>query len=81
MGLILVVLLLALVFGGLGFVFPILWGYANGTGFCYVFVEAIVALTAAHSPIFWSSRRGINRESRTPTDATPNRRSVCAATG
>ena len=52
MGLILVVLLLALVFGGLGFVYPILWIVALVllVGWIFGFSPAVVATRGRHKP-------------------------------
>jgi hypothetical protein len=53
-----------------------MWGYTKGTGIFYIVVGAVLVLTAALSPIFFSSRREVSRQSRATTDATANPRSV-----
>ena len=47
-----------------------LWGYTKSTGVFYIVVGAVLILTAAVSPIFLSSRRQVNRQSRSKVDAT-----------
>ena len=54
----------------------VMWGYSKGTGIFYIVVGAVLVLSAALSPIFFSSRREVRRESRATTDVTANRRSV-----
>jgi hypothetical protein len=53
-----------------------MWGYTKGTGIFYIVVGAILVLTAAASPIFFSSRREISRELRATTDASAPRGSI-----
>jgi hypothetical protein len=53
-----------------------MWGYTKGTGIFYIVIGAVLVLTAALSPIFFSSRREVSRESMATTDATASRSSA-----